>query len=65
VARQVLNFAVIHVVRKDPAMKAWHKKIKNRRGAKTARVAVASATLHDQIHQNMSRWNGKLCMVIL
>jgi transposase len=40
VARQVLNFAVIHVVRKDPAMKAWHKKIKNRRGAKTARVAV-------------------------
>ena len=26
VARQVLNFAVIHVVRKDPVMKAWHKK---------------------------------------
>ena len=40
VARQVLNFAVIHIVRKDPAMKAWHKKIKNRRGAKTAKVAV-------------------------
>jgi len=40
VARQVLNFAVIHITRKDPAMKAWHKKIKNRRGAKTARVAV-------------------------
>jgi transposase len=40
VARQVLNFAVIHVVRKDPAMKEWHKKIKKRRGAKTARVAV-------------------------
>jgi transposase len=40
VARQVLNFAVIHIVRKDPAMKARHKKIKNRRGAKTARVAV-------------------------
>ena len=39
-ARQVLNFAVIHIVRKDPAMKAWHKKIKNRRGAKTAKVAV-------------------------
>jgi len=40
VARQVLNFAVSHVVRKDPAMKVWHKKIKNRKGAKTARVAV-------------------------
>jgi hypothetical protein len=40
VARQVLNFAVIHIVRKDPLMKAWHKKIKNKRGAKTARVAV-------------------------
>ena len=40
IARQVLNFAVIHVVRKDPAMKEWHKKIKKRRGAKIARVAV-------------------------
>ena len=40
IARQVLNFAVIHVLRKDPAMKEWHKKIKNRKGTKTARVAV-------------------------
>jgi len=40
VARHVLNFAVIHVVRKDPAMKAWHKKIKSKKGTKTARVAV-------------------------
>jgi transposase len=40
IARQVLNFAVIHVLRKDPEMKAWHKKIKNRKGSKTARVAV-------------------------
>ena len=40
VARQVLNFAVLHVVRKDPLMKAWHKKIKGKKGAKTARVAV-------------------------
>jgi len=39
-ARHVLNFAVLHVVRKDPLMKAWHKKIKSRRGAKTAKVAV-------------------------
>ena len=40
IARQVLNFAVNHIVRKDPAMKEWHKKIKKRRGTKTARVAV-------------------------
>ena len=40
IARQVLNFAVMHIVRKDPAMKEWHKKIKKRRGTKTARVAV-------------------------
>jgi len=40
IARQVLNFAVNHIVRKDPAMKEWHKKIKKRRGSKTARVAV-------------------------
>jgi len=40
IARQVLNFAVNHIVRKDPAMKEWHKKIKKKRGSKTARVAV-------------------------
>ncbi len=40
IARQVLNFAVNHVIRKDPNMKAWHKKIKTRRGAKIARMAV-------------------------
>ncbi|MCL2743671.1 MAG: transposase [Planctomycetaceae bacterium] len=39
-ARCVFNFAVNHVVRKCPQMKIWHKKIKMRRGAKTARVAV-------------------------
>ena len=39
-ARNILNFAVSHIVRKDPAMKEWHKKIKRRSGAKTARVAV-------------------------
>jgi transposase len=38
-ARNVLNFAVIHIVRKDPEMRAWHRKIK-KKGAKTARVAV-------------------------
>ena len=40
VARQVLNFAVNHVIRKDTEMKAWHKKIKGKKGTKTARVAV-------------------------
>jgi len=40
IARHVLNFAAIHIARKDPAMKEWHKKIKKRKGAKTARVAV-------------------------
>jgi transposase len=40
IARNVLNFAVLHITRKDPAMKEWHKKIKKRRGAKTAKVAV-------------------------
>lgn len=39
-ARHVLNHAVNHAVRKCPDMKTWHKKIKTRRGAKTARVAV-------------------------
>ena len=39
-ARYVLNHAVNHAVRKCPDMKTWHKKIKTRRGAKTARVAV-------------------------
>jgi Transposase and inactivated derivatives len=40
IARRILNHAVIHVTRKCDDMKAWHKKIKTRRGAKTARVAV-------------------------
>jgi len=40
IARHVLNHAVLHVTRKCGDMKKWHKKIKTRRGAKTARVAV-------------------------
>ena len=39
-ARCVLNHAVLHVTRKCDGMKKWHKNIKARRGAKTARVAV-------------------------
>jgi len=55
VARQVLNFAVLHVVRKDPLMKAWHKKIKTRRGARTARVAVMRRLA--TIIWHMLRWD--------
>jgi transposase len=54
-ARLVLNFAVNHVVRKDPEMKAWHKKIKMRRGAKTARVAVMRKLA--TIIWHMLRWD--------
>jgi transposase len=39
-ARNVLNFAVNHIVRNDPAMKEWYKKIKKKKGVKKARVAV-------------------------
>ena len=55
VARQVLNFAVNHVIRKDPEMKAWHKKIKARRGAKIARVAVMRKLA--TIIWHMLRWD--------
>jgi transposase len=54
-ARNVLNFAVIHITRKDPAMKEWHKKIKKRRGAKTARVAVMRRLA--TIIWHMLRWD--------
>ena len=59
-ARQVLNFAVNHVVRKDKAMQEWHKKLKSRRGVKTARVAVMRAVLveiHATIIWHMLRWD--------
>ena len=55
IARQVLNFAVIHITRKDTAMKEWHKKIKKRRGAKTARVAVMRRLA--TIVWHMLRWD--------
>lgn len=38
--RHLLNQAVIKVLRFDGAMRAWFKRIKKRRGAKIARVAV-------------------------
>ncbi|MGL6194093.1 MAG: transposase [Thermoguttaceae bacterium] len=55
IARQVLNFAVIHVLRKDSQMKAWHNKIKARKGTMTARVtAMRKLTT---IIWHMFRWD--------
>jgi transposase len=39
-ARFILGQLVQHVLRRDPAMKAWYLPIKRRRGSKIARVAV-------------------------
>ena len=39
-ARFVLGQMVLHVLRKDPYMRSWYSRIKKRRGAKIARVAV-------------------------
>lgn len=39
-ARFILGQLVRHVLRRDPAMKAWYLPIKRRRGSKIARVAV-------------------------
>jgi len=39
-ARYLLGQLVMHVLRKDPVMRAWYKRIKQRRGSKIARVAV-------------------------
>jgi len=55
IARQVLNFAVNHTIRKDPEMKTWHKKIRNRRGSKIARVAVMRKLA--TIIWHMLRWD--------
>ena len=38
--RHLLNQAVIKVLRLDGSMRTWFKRIKRRRGAKIARVAV-------------------------
>jgi transposase len=39
-ARFILGQLLLHVLRRDPSMKAWYGKIKRRRGSKIARVAV-------------------------
>lgn len=40
IARFLLGQLVLHVLRKDREMKDWYRRIKHRRGAKIARVAV-------------------------
>ncbi len=54
-ARNVLNFAVNYVLRKDKAMREWHKKIKGRGKAKVARVAVMRKLA--TIIWHMLRWD--------
>lgn len=39
-ARFYLSQMVLHVLRRDAAMKAWYRKVKSRRGSKIARVAM-------------------------
>jgi transposase len=39
-ARFILGQMVLHVLRRDATMRAWYLRIKKRRGAKIARVAV-------------------------
>jgi transposase len=39
-ARFILGQLVLHVLRRDGAMRAWYGRIKKRRGSKIARVAV-------------------------
>jgi transposase len=39
-ARFILGQLVVHLLRKDPAMRSWYQRIKRRRGSKIARVAV-------------------------
>ena len=39
-ARYILGQLVLHVLRRDGAMRAWYLRIKKRRGSKIARVAV-------------------------
>jgi transposase len=62
-ARFILGQMVLHVLRRDPQMKEWHRKIKRRRGAKIARVAVmrrlATIIWHMVKHQEAYRPGGK------
>jgi transposase len=62
-ARFILAQMVLHVLRRDPRMKEWYQRIKKRRGAKIARVAVmrrlATIIWHMLKHQQPYRPGGK------
>jgi transposase len=53
-ARFILGELVLHVLRRDPWMKAWYGRIKRRRGSKIARVAVMRrlAVISEQMVKN-------------
>jgi len=40
IVRFLLGQQVLHVLKRDPSLKAWYQRVKKRRGAKIARVAV-------------------------
>jgi transposase len=40
IVRYILGQLVLHVLKRDPALRRWHRRIKLRRGSKIARVAV-------------------------
>jgi transposase len=57
VARFLLGQLVLHVLRKDRPMKEWYRRIKHRRGAKIARVAVMrrlTTILWHMLHTNQT-----------
>jgi transposase len=66
-ARFILSQLVLHVLRRDPWMKEWFGRIKRRRGAKIARVAVMrrladiieQMVKHRQPYVNGRPWHDK------
>jgi transposase len=55
IARFILGQWIRHLMRKDPAMKAWYVRIKRRRGAQIGRVAVMrrlSAIMEEMVKKN-------------
>jgi hypothetical protein len=62
-ARFLLGQLVLHVLRKDRQMKDWYQRIKRRRGAKIARVAVmrrlATILWHMLRHNEAYRFSSR------
>jgi transposase len=59
-ARMILGQMVLHVLRRDPHMRAWYTRIKKRRGSKIARVAVMRRLA--TILWHMIKYNQPYCM---